>query len=112
MGKIIKIGLTIGVVNLLVGLALNQTLSYLVPALAAEYQNTALFRPVTDPLMTLFFLYPFIVGLALAYFWSIFGKEIKGKTGVEKAWNFAKIYFLIATVPGMFISYTSFQIRK
>jgi len=60
--------------------------------------------------MSAFFLSPFISGLAFAYFWSIFEKCIKGKTISERALNFAKYYFLIATIPGMFVSYTSFPV--
>jgi hypothetical protein len=60
--------------------------------------------------MMMFFLYPFILGIALAYFWQIFGNQIKGSTAVEKGLNFTKVYFFIATVPGMFVSYTSFKV--
>jgi len=107
--KIVKKGLIIGVVNLVAGLILNRVLHFLFPALVQEYQG-GLFRPWTDPLMTAYFLHPFILGIALAYFWSLFGKDIKGKTGPEKALSFAKLYFVIATIPGMFISLTSFKI--
>ncbi len=110
MGKIIKKGLLIGVVNLVMGIVLNQVLNAIFPELLREYQNGALFRPWTDPLMMAFFLYPFILGMALAYFWSIFGKQIKGETVGQKAWSFTKLYFVIATIPGMFISLTSFKV--
>jgi hypothetical protein len=88
---------------------LNQSLHFLFPALAKEYQSS-LFRPWSDPLMMAYFLHPFILGVALAYFWSLFGKEIKGKVISEKAFSFAKLYFIIATIPGMFISLTSFKV--
>ncbi|KKT74992.1 MAG: hypothetical protein UW69_C0022G0002 [Microgenomates group bacterium GW2011_GWA2_44_7] len=110
MIKIVKQGLIIGIVNLLVGLIFNQTVGLLFPGITQEYVRSGLFRPWTDPLMMAFFLYPFILGLVLAYFWSRFGKQIEGKTSSAKALNFAKLYFLIATVPGMFVSYTSFRV--
>jgi hypothetical protein len=72
------------------------------PALASEYQNTAMFRPWSDPLMTVYFAYPFILGVVSAYLW----ERVHRPRPVE----FAKLYFVIATIPGMFITYTSFQI--
>lgn len=110
MKKIIKQGLMIGIANLLVWFLLSQVLNLLIPSLAKEYQNNSLFRPWTDPLMMTFFLYPFILGFVLAYFWNTFGNQFQGKTRAQKALNFTKFYFLIATVPGMFVSYTSFQV--
>ena len=107
----IKQGLTIGVINLVVGMVINQGLQILFPELAKEYQG-GFFRPWSDPLMMLFFLYPFILGLALSFLWQMISKQIQGKTRSDRAWNFAKFYFLIATVPGMFISWTSFQISS
>lgn len=107
---IFKKGLIAGVTNLILGLILTQLFFVLIPSLAAQYQNTAIFRSWNDPLMILFFAYPFILGLVLSYFWSCVGKQLKGEKPVQKAFEFAKLYFLIATIPGMFISYTSFQI--
>lgn len=108
MNRTIKLGLLIGIINLAVGMVFNFGFQALVPEISKEYQS-GLFRPWTDPLMTAFFLYPFIAGLALAYLWSLL-KSVEGKSVSEKALNFAIIYFLVATVPGMFITYTSFQI--
>jgi len=104
-----KKGLIASVVILVVGMALNMLLGVVFPNLAAEYQNPALFRPWTDPLMMLFFAYPFITGFVLAYLWSVLGKWLTGSP-TSKAWQFAKLYFVVATIPGMFISWTSFQV--
>src|SRR3989304_7813630 len=110
MNLIIKRGLLAGVVNLIIGFGLNWLLGIIFPSMMLEYQNTAIFRPWSDPLMTVYFGYPFVLGLVLAYFWEMAGKELKGNTPVEKALGFATLYFIIATIPGMFISYTSFQV--
>jgi len=109
MNSMLKRGLIAGVVNLIVGLLFQQFFGTIFPSVGAEYQNTALFRPWNDPLMTLFFAYPFILGIVLAYFWDMVYSSLKGNAQ-QKIFNFAKIYFLIATIPGMFISYTSFQV--
>jgi hypothetical protein len=102
MNVLLKRGLISGLANLVLGFGINQFVTLLLPALANEYRNPAMFRPWSDPLMMVYFAYPFILGVAAAYLWE--------KVGKPKPVEFAKLYFLIATVPGMFITYTSFQI--
>jgi len=41
--------------------------------------------------------------------WGLLKPHLKGDE-IHKALHFAKIYFIIATIPGMFITYTSFQV--
>lgn len=101
MKKIIIPGLIAGIAMFVVSLLTTQVFNFIVPGLAGQYQNSALFRPWSDPLMTLFFLYPFIMGQILAYLWTIIKKS---------PLNFALIYWLIASVPGMFVTYTSFVV--
>lgn len=105
----LKKGLIAGFLNLLVGLGLNWGVSLVLPGILKEYQNTTIFRPWTDPLMMTYFAYPFILGVALSYLWDLVHKQFKGEP-LSKAFEFAKMYFLIATIPGMFISYTSLQL--
>jgi|SRR3989344_758466 len=107
---ILKRGLIAGAINLILGLLFNQLSGMFFPALAQEYQNVAIFRPWQDPLMQAYFAYPFILGFVLAYFWDIMGKQIKGDSPTDRALQFAKTYFIIAAIPGMFITYTSFQL--
>ena len=102
MNIILKRGLISGLANLIVGLGLNLFVQMLLPAIAKEYQNPAMFRPWSDPLMLIFFAYPFIFGVVAALLWE--------KLGKPRPEEFAKLYFLVATIPGMFITYTSFQI--
>lgn len=98
----IKRGLIAAVVLLVVAFLFNWLSEMLLPGLSAEYKNIAIFRPWTDPLMMAYFFYPFITGLVFAYLWEL----LKFKS----PFKFAKFYFLIATIPGMFISYTTFQV--
>lgn len=102
MNVLIKRGLMGGIAVLAVGFGFNFAVQMFVPALALEYQNPSIFRPWSDPLMMIFFVYPFIFGIVAAYLWE--------KVGKPKPADFAKLYFLVATIPGMFITYTSFQI--
>jgi hypothetical protein len=99
-----KKGLVAGFVLLIVGMLLNWLLGAIFPTLASEYQNTRIFRPWDDPLMIAYFGYPFVLGVVLAVLWD----RLKIKDPME----FAKFYFIVATIPGMFISWTSFQLSS
>lgn len=107
--KIILPGLIAGVINLILGMALSFLFMRMFPAVSVDYNNASLVRPFADPLMTVFFLYPFILGVILAWAWD------KSKSLFSGTWQKRGIYFglaisLISTVPGMFVSYTTFPL--
>jgi|SRR3989339_1461074 len=101
MKKVILPGIVAGILMAVVGLGYSMLMGKLAPAIMAEYQNTAIFRPWTDPLMQLFFAYPFVLGLALAYVWD----KVKGSIS-----SLILGYFLVAIIPGMLITYSSFHV--
>lgn len=105
MKKVILSGLLAGLVLFLASMVVGGIFKVIFPSINAEYQNTNLFRPFSDPLMLLFFVHPFLLGVILAWFWnktkSIFGENMKG------AIKFGIVYWVIATIPGMFATYTS-----
>lgn len=109
MNKIIISGLIAGAGIFVVSMGFSFLLGALFPAIQAEYQNPNLFRPWSDPLMSLYFVYPFILGIVLAFFWNKTKEVFKGK-GLNRAANFAAWYFLIAAIPGMWITYSSFPV--
>ena len=109
MKKFIVPGLVAGVVMLIVGMLVGQLLHMIFPQLIAEYQNPNLFRPWDDPLMSIYFAHPFIVALALAWVWGKVKGLISGSLG-SKATHFALGYWVVATIPGMVISYASFPL--
>jgi hypothetical protein len=106
--KIIGAGLLVGLINFLATTVVSKLFGVIFPAINAEYQNPNLFRPWSDPLMLLYFIYPFLLGVILAWFWNktktIFGEDIRG--GIK----FGFAYWIIAGIPGMFITYSSFQV--
>lgn len=110
MGLFLKRALTAGIANLVLGFGLNFLYGFILPTLKTEYQNPAIFRPWSDPLMMLFFLHPFILGLTLAFLWEKVSDKLGSEKSLNKSLNFAKICFIVATIPGMFVSYTTFQI--
>jgi hypothetical protein len=92
----------IGVINFLAWMLVSQIFSVVFPTVALEYQNPNLFRANSDPLMLLFFAYPFVIAAVLAWLWSK-TKNVFGNNGIK----FAFAYWIVATIPGMFATYTS-----
>jgi hypothetical protein len=105
MKKIIFSGLLTGLVLFLVSQVVSKFFGIILPSINSEYQNPNLFRSFKDPLMLLFFVHPFLIGVLLSWFWNktknIFGENIKG------GMKFGLTYWVIATIPGMFATYSS-----
>lgn len=109
MKKVLIPGIVAGITMLVIGSIYSMALSALVPSILAEYKNTAVFRPWADPLMQAFLAYPIILGLALAWVWDKVKGLLSGNIW-QKALTLALTYLIVATIPGMFASYTCFQI--
>ena len=109
MKKVVISGLVTGVVMLIVGLGMGPISNYLFPKVITEYQNPQLFRAWTDPIMSLYFLHPFLVGFILAWIWNKTKPLFKQKQWWQRGICFGLIYWL-TTIPGMVISYSSFPI--
>ncbi|MCX6758597.1 MAG: hypothetical protein NTX14_02730 [Candidatus Nealsonbacteria bacterium] len=107
--KIIIRGLLAGLAMLLTSWFMGQILYGIHPQLEGEYRNALLFRPWSDPLMSLVFVEPFILGVILAWIWSLVKETIKGETEVMKGVNFGFAYWVL-TIPGMIMSYGSFPV--
>jgi len=81
MKKILLSGLVAGLAMTIVGSALNMLWEKVFPGLAAEYA-TALFRPWSDPLMSLIFIVPFLSGFVFAWIWNTVKGSIKNRVGI------------------------------
>ena len=84
MNLMIKRALLAGTFNLILGFVLNWFIGLIFPSITQEYMTSSLFRPWTDPLMTVYFLYPYLLGFSMAYFWPIIEKNLKGKDVLSK----------------------------
>ncbi len=102
-------GLLAGLVLFVASMAFGYLVNFVFPGLQAEYANFAIFRPWDDPLMMLYFLYPFVLSFVLAWFWQKASRLFEGPTW-KMALSLTWVYFLMATVPGMLITYSSFQV--
>ena len=107
--KVVTTGLLAGLAILVVGLILNWVYGFVFPSVVTEYQNTALFRPWSDPLMSYIFIHPFVLGIILAWVWDKTKNLFKERDVFWRCCQFASAYWLV-TIPGMLISYSSFQV--
>jgi hypothetical protein len=109
MKKVIIFGLLAGLIMLALSMILGSVFHIIAPDLKSEYENANLFRPWSDPLMLLMFVQPFLVGIILAWIW----QKTKGLFTGTELWKsglcFGFIYW-VTTIPGMVISYSTFQI--
>jgi len=103
--KIIWPGLFVGVIALVLNMIVNYAFM-LIPSVKADYYS-GFMRSWQDPLMMVFFLYPFILGIVFAWLWDNTKSSFKGKM---RGCYFGWILFFLTTVPGMFITYTSFNL--
>jgi hypothetical protein len=110
MKKIFFPGLIASIVILLLGMIISIALNYLLPGMKAAYENTSVFRAWSDPLMSLYFLYPFLIGFLLAWVWNKIKKVVKGKSVWKRGFKFATTIWLLSSVPGLVLTFSSFQI--
>jgi uncharacterized Tic20 family protein len=109
MKKVLVPGLVAAIGMFAAGMVLSYLFNFLFPSVKAEYENTALFRPWSDPLMFLFFIQPFLLGVALAWCWNKIKTQFQGSVGI-KAFNFTLIFLFISILPGMLMSVSCFKI--
>lgn len=88
---------------------IGKVFQLLQPSLADEYLS-GIFRPWSDPRMMLYFLYPFIVGIIMAFIWDKTKGLFTGETTMKNGINFGLIAFVVFVLPGMFVTYTSFTV--
>lgn len=106
--KVILSGLLAGFLMLIVGFAVSFVFQIFFPELMGEY-TSKIFRPWTDPLMMLYFLHPFLMGVVFAWAWDLTKVKFKG-TVWQRGFNFGVFVWAIAVFPGMFITYSSFMV--
>ena len=109
MKKVILPGILAGILMAIIGMAIGYLFNIPFPSLMLEYENINVFRAFDDPLMSLFFLYPLVLGIVLAWVWDKSKSLFKCKY-FKRALAFGAVYFLVATIPGMLITYSSFQV--
>ncbi|MFH1253320.1 MAG: hypothetical protein V1664_03260 [Candidatus Uhrbacteria bacterium] len=113
MKKVLFSGLVAGLAMAVVGFVLNMLWGETFPGLAAEYA-TALFRPWSDPLMSLMFVCPFLSGLVMSKVWATSGGKIcffsvclPNPSPNKNILGFASVFILMSII-GMLMTYSCF----
>ena len=101
--------LIVGAIMLVTGMLTGQLFQLIVPSIKSEYINPSLFRPWNDPIMSLVFVEPFVIGFILVWLWDKTNSLVKGETFLERGLKFGFIYWCIS-IPGMIMSYSSFPV--
>jgi hypothetical protein len=107
MKKIIISGLVAGVVLLILSIAGLYITSYIFPNIAMQYFDPA-FDAESSRVM-LYYIHPFVISLALSWFWSRFKDVLKGSF-IARGIEFGLIYVIIATFPMMWLIYSAMSV--
>jgi hypothetical protein len=74
--------------------------------LPADLSLYAGMRSMSDPIMNLFYLYPFVIAFATAFLFDILHGCLEGSP-VRKGLMFGGILIVIMAIPSMYVMYTS-----
>lgn len=107
MKKIILPGLAAGVVLLVLSYGILYLSINFFPNLVEEYYNP-IFWPGSDRAL-LFFVHPFILSLALSWFWERFKSSFEGVMLV-RGLELGIVYGLVATLPSMWITFSAISV--
>ena len=97
------LGISVGIILLIATMILNVIFEMALPGLKAEYE-TSLFRPWEDPIMSLFFLYPIVLGMFLACLWT------RTRKSWESGLKFGVFIGLFLSIPMFIVNYSSFNL--
>ena len=107
MKRIISSGLIAGVVLLILSvLALYATIWFF-PTLASQYYDPAFDNQSGRYLI--YYAHPFVIALALAWFWDRFKGALKGSY-LTRGIEFGLIYALVAIFPVMWLTYSALAV--
>ena len=107
MKKIILSGLLAGVVLLIFSILGLYLTIWFFPSLAAQYYDPA-FDSGPDKYL-LYYVHPFVIALALSWFWDRFKTVLKGSF-LTRGIEFGVIYALIAIVPALWLTYSAMSV--
>lgn len=109
MRKILIPGFMASIAIFIAGMLVQYVFSAIAPSLSEEVKSFGKFRGWDDPIMYIYFTYPLILGYALAWSWTLFSSYMSGSK-VSKVLKFALVYWIVGVIPGMVMTYSSFQL--
>lgn len=95
-------GIAIFVVNMLFGMFWE----FIFPGFNAMMLALPGMRAITDPVMVLYFLHPFVVGFAMSLFYQHFKAALKG-TRFHRGLKYGFMVWVLAAIPSIFMVYSS-----
>jgi hypothetical protein len=107
MKKIVTSGLIAGVVLLVLSILGLYATIWFFPTLAAQYYDPA-FDSQSGRYM-IYYAHPFVIGLALAWFWDRFKVVLKGSF-LTRGIEFGLAYALVAIFPVMWLTYSALSV--
>ena len=107
MKKVLISGAIAGIILFLVSIVSLYVTIFLLPNLALQYYNPAFKSTSSGSIM--YFIHPFIISFALAWFWDRFKGQL-GKSFWIKDLEFGIIYSLVAVLPGMWLIYSAMSV--
>lgn len=96
-----------GILSGIVILVVSMAISYAMQALF-NYNVLALggMRTVNDPIMTLFFVHPWVLGFAMAFLYPYVKQSLKG-SAMGRGFDFGLITWVVAGLPSAFLVFSS-----
>jgi len=95
------LSLSVGIIALIGTMVLSMASDLVFPAIKAEYETPA-FRPWDDPVMSLFFLYPVILGMLLTSVW------LKTRKAWKSGLEFGLYFGALLGAPAFVVNFSSF----
>lgn len=96
-------GLVGGFILLVISFAADMVTQFVAPYSILQVPGM---RSISDPVMMLYFVYPFIFAFIAAILWQIIRGSLP-ENQKSAAWQFAGILFLVVIVPNIWVIYTS-----
>lgn len=104
MKKIILPGIVAGIGMAIIGFILNFLFGWIFPSFQAIYTDTTIFIAMDTARSALFWIYPLVLGIGLAWLYTVINDNFK------RPLAFAGIYFVIGALPAFFINVGSFNL--
>ena len=108
--KIIISGLLVGILMFVLMMVLTIIEGLIFPQIHTEYENVAIFRPYEDPIVYYFYIHPLIIGIIFCCVWHKVKDIVKEQSLIKNGAQFGLCFWLIATIPGLFLGFSIYQI--
>jgi hypothetical protein len=99
----------VGIVGSIAFMVVGQLFEAVVPSLGNEYKNS-IFRPWSDPVMSLIFVYPFAIGFFAAILYEKVKDAFEEDPPFRKGFHYGGLLWLVIGIPALFINYSTFNL--